>query len=117
MQHYATIAAPLIELLKKESFKWNDQATSAFENHKITMKRTPMLHLPDFSKTFVVVTIKRIVDARRLSFCSFQKEIKSANEISFSLFKQIICDRGSSGKMVSIPVGETFHRSNRPTKL
>lgn len=56
MQHYATIAAPLIELLKKESFKWNDQATLAFENHKITMKRTPMLHLPDFSKTFVVET-------------------------------------------------------------
>lgn len=53
---YATIAALLTELLKWDNFKWTLEATQAFEKLKQIMTETPVLHLPDFSKTFVVET-------------------------------------------------------------
>ena len=54
--HYATIAAPLTELLKKDNFIWSELATAAFEKLKHAMMETSMLRLADFSKTFVIET-------------------------------------------------------------
>ena len=55
MIHYAMIAS-LTELLKKNSFIWNDKTTVGFENLKRAMMETPVLRLPDFYKIFVVET-------------------------------------------------------------
>ncbi|XP_061373527.1 uncharacterized protein LOC133315866 [Gastrolobium bilobum] len=54
--HYATLAAPLTELLKSESFKWTEEADKAFQLLKETMTSTPVLILPDFSLPFMVET-------------------------------------------------------------
>jgi len=54
VRNYARIAAPLTELLKKGSFKWNEEANKAIEDLKIAMTTTPILATPDFSKTFTV---------------------------------------------------------------
>eukprot|EP01018_Ginkgo_biloba_P010851 Gb_36546 [translate_table: standard] len=54
VKNYALIAAPLTELLKKGSFKWNEEANKAFEDLKIAMTTTPVLATPYFSKTFMV---------------------------------------------------------------
>jgi hypothetical protein len=56
VKHYAIIARPLTNLLKKKSFLWNDQATDAFQKLKEAMLSTPVLRLPDFTKQFVVET-------------------------------------------------------------
>ena len=54
VRDYGTIAAPLTKLLKKEGFKWIDDAKTAFQRLKIAMTQAPVLILLDFTKTFIV---------------------------------------------------------------
>lgn len=56
VHHYAQIAEPLTQLLRKEKFAWSPAAQTAFDNLKQAMIVTPMLALPDFSVPFVVET-------------------------------------------------------------
>ena len=54
VRQYATIAAPLTEMLKKDNFVWTEKALAAFQQLKKTMTATPVLSLPDFSKLFII---------------------------------------------------------------
>jgi hypothetical protein len=51
---YGKISALLTALLKKEAFQWSDQAGDAFSKLKHAMTTTPVLALPDFTKTFII---------------------------------------------------------------
>jgi hypothetical protein len=54
VKNYGKIAAPLMTLLKKNSFTWTSAAAQAFQTLKTTMCTTLVLALPDFTKTFVL---------------------------------------------------------------
>ncbi|KAK9113929.1 hypothetical protein Syun_020726 [Stephania yunnanensis] len=56
VKDYGKIAAPLTQLLRKDSFKWSDEATFAVQRLKHAMTEVPMLSLPDFNALFVVET-------------------------------------------------------------
>ncbi|KAI4357142.1 hypothetical protein L6164_001109 [Bauhinia variegata] len=56
VEKYASIAAPLTELLKKDSFIWTNAATQAFESLKQEMTIAPMLALPNFTQPFTLET-------------------------------------------------------------
>ncbi|XP_022001402.1 uncharacterized mitochondrial protein AtMg00860-like [Helianthus annuus] len=56
IKSYGMIAKPLTDLLKKDAFKWSDQATAAFEHLKEALMPPPVLSLPDMSKVFTVET-------------------------------------------------------------
>ncbi|KAD6119714.1 hypothetical protein E3N88_10985 [Mikania micrantha] len=56
IRNYATVASPLTDLLKKDSFNWSDQSVHAFTCLKDLMSSTPVLRLPDFAKPFTVET-------------------------------------------------------------
>lgn len=47
---HGLIAAPLISLLKKNSFLWNNQAEEAFQALQNAVTRPPVLRLPIFLK-------------------------------------------------------------------
>lgn len=56
MQGYGSLSRPLDDLLKKDAFRWSDQAQLAFEGLKKTMISAPTLALQDFSKNFILET-------------------------------------------------------------
>ncbi|XP_039145712.1 uncharacterized protein LOC120282946 [Dioscorea cayenensis subsp. rotundata] len=56
IKHYATIAKPLTDLLRKDSFQWTDQAEDAFLHLKQAVTTAPILCLPDFSQPFIIET-------------------------------------------------------------
>ncbi|XP_057775458.1 uncharacterized protein LOC130994433 [Salvia miltiorrhiza] len=56
IQHYASIAAPLTDLLRKDGFHWSTQASSSFTTLQQAMISAPVLRLPNFSKPFTIDT-------------------------------------------------------------
>ncbi|GKV15302.1 hypothetical protein SLEP1_g26098 [Rubroshorea leprosula] len=56
VKNHGGISKPLTNLLKKEAFTWNEQATHAFKSLKEAMTTAPVLALLDFSQEFVVET-------------------------------------------------------------
>ncbi|XP_058726191.1 uncharacterized protein LOC131597514 [Vicia villosa] len=56
VRHYASLAAPLTDLLSSTKLHWSTEAESAFTTLKQKMTETPVLCLPDFSKLFVLET-------------------------------------------------------------
>jgi hypothetical protein len=54
VKNYRKIEAPLMALLKKNSFTWTPAAAQAFQTLKMAMCTTSVLSLPDFTNTFVL---------------------------------------------------------------
>jgi hypothetical protein len=54
VNNYGNIAAPLSALLKNNSFTWTLAVAQYFQTLKMAMCTTPVLALPDFTKTFVL---------------------------------------------------------------
>lgn len=54
--NYASIASPLTDLLKSNSFHWNETANIAFHKLKLAMQNPPLLTLPNFNIPFEVTT-------------------------------------------------------------
>jgi hypothetical protein len=78
IKNYGKIAASLTALLKKNSFTWTPVAAQAFQTLKTAMCTTPVLALPDFTKTFVLecdalgkgIGIFHMQEGRPLAFTS-----------------------------------------------
>jgi len=56
IKSYAQIAAPLTDLLKKDSFKWSSVANESFVALKQVMVSAPIFVIPNFSEPFILET-------------------------------------------------------------
>lgn len=54
IRDYEGIAAPLNNMLKKGSFKWDDKLKLAFDTLKRAVQCPPVLAMPNFNKDFVI---------------------------------------------------------------
>lgn len=54
VKSYVQKTTPLTRLLKKDSFQWNEEVTTCFEQLKWTMTSLPALISIDFSKIFTI---------------------------------------------------------------
>ncbi|MFS7916257.1 putative nucleotidyltransferase, Ribonuclease H [Helianthus anomalus] len=56
IKSYGSLARPLTDLLKKDSFVWSENAELAFNRLKEVLSSPPVLALPDFTKPFIIET-------------------------------------------------------------
>ncbi|XP_021980058.1 uncharacterized protein LOC110876189 [Helianthus annuus] len=56
IKSYGSLAKPLTDLLKKDSFVWSENAELAFNRLKEVLSSPPVLALPDFTKPFIIET-------------------------------------------------------------
>ena len=56
IKHFARRAAPLTDLLKKDAFKWSEEAQLSFEDLKNALCVALVLACPDFTNPFTVET-------------------------------------------------------------
>jgi hypothetical protein len=54
IRSYGDITTPHTQLLKKEAFRWTPTAASAFDSLKAALTTALVLHLPDFTRPFIV---------------------------------------------------------------
>jgi hypothetical protein len=54
VKNYGKIATPLTNLLKNNSFTWTPTTAQDFQTLKMVVCTTPVLSLPNFTKTFVL---------------------------------------------------------------
>ena len=54
IRNFSSIMAPMIEVIKGSSFKWNPKAQPAFEEIELMLTQAPVLALPCFDKVFEV---------------------------------------------------------------
>ncbi|WVZ09782.1 hypothetical protein V8G54_014312 [Vigna mungo] len=56
IRNYASMAGPLTDLLKKNSFHWSELASKAFLQLKQAMTFAPVLAIPNFKEPFILET-------------------------------------------------------------
>jgi hypothetical protein len=56
VRHFAILAKPLMQLLKKHQFVWTNDHQKAFEALQQALCSAPVLAIPDFSKPFTIET-------------------------------------------------------------
>ncbi|XP_078160175.1 uncharacterized protein LOC144555649 [Carex rostrata] len=97
IQGYGVIAKPLTDLLKKDAFKWNNEAQKAFESLKIAMTQAPILTLPDFSQPFVVekdasnIGIGAVLLQNKRPIAYLSKQLGPKNQLLSTYEKGVPC--------------------------
>ncbi|KAI5415277.1 hypothetical protein KIW84_040642 [Lathyrus oleraceus] len=74
---YGNVAGPLIDLVKKDAFKWSDEAEQAFKKLKLAITSAPILALPNFKEPFTLE--EQNVNEEYLAYHLFQIQIRHQN--------------------------------------
>jgi hypothetical protein len=113
VKNYGKIATPLTALLKKNSFTWTPTTAQAFQTLKMAMCTTPVLSLPDFTKTFVLecdasgkgIGVVLMQEGRPLAFTS--KKLSERN-LGKSIYEKEMLAILHCGSVASLSIGVTF---------
>jgi len=54
IRDFSLITAPLTRLLRRDTFQWDDEATTAFQRLKVVVMTSPVLQMADFNKVFLI---------------------------------------------------------------
>lgn len=93
--NYALIAAPLTDLLKKDSFTWSVEAEASFVRMKAAMTTAPVLRLPDFGLPFCIETdasdtgIGAVLLQENRPIAFFSKKLGSRRRVASTYHKEL----------------------------
>lgn len=79
---YGDIVRPLTFLLRKDQFKWSEEAREAFQKLKVAMSTVLVLALPNFKEQFMIESNasgmgRCSADAEPEANCLFQSSFNS----------------------------------------
>lgn len=115
VQHYATIAAPLTDLLRSTRLKWNTEAELAFTTLKNRMTTTPVLSLPNFDKVFILETdasataIGAVLSQDGHPIAFFSRKMCDRMKASFVYVKEMFAITEAIKKWRQYLIGRHFH--------
>jgi len=113
VRQYATLVAPLTDLLRSSKFTWNTDAAVAFTELKAKITTASVLILPDFTKTFVVETdalagaIGAVLSQEGHPLAFFSKKRCPRMQAASTYVREMYADTESI-KMASISSGTTL---------
>lgn len=114
VKHYATIASPLTDLLKANSFSWTSTADTAFQKLKEVMLHLPLLSLPDFSLPFEVTTdastvaIGAVLSQNHHPIAFFSKKMYPRMCASSTYIRELYAITEAIKKMATVFIGQYF---------
>lgn len=114
MKGYASIAAALTNLLKKDGFEWNEEATKAFTVLKEAMTTTHVLKLPDFDKNFVIeadvsgLAIGAVLIHEGHPICFYSNKLGSKMQMAATYIKELYAIVEVISKWRQYLFGQTF---------
>ncbi|PNY16671.1 retrotransposon-related protein, partial [Trifolium pratense] len=114
IQSYAKIASPLTDLLKKEEFRWNEQAEQAFQKLKVAMTSAPVLALPNFKLPFILETdasgvgIGAVLQQQGHPIAYFSKKLVPRNQKKSAYFREMLAIAESIAKFRHYLMGHKF---------
>ncbi|KAK4417115.1 Retrovirus-related Pol polyprotein from transposon [Sesamum alatum] len=115
VRQYATIAAPLTDLLKGPSFLWTPSDEATFQALKTAMLTLPVLRLPDFSLPFDVTTdasqvaVGAVLSQQRQPIAYFSKKISLAMQASSAYEREMYAITEAVQKWRHYLLGRRFH--------
>lgn len=114
VRDYATIASPLIDLLKANAFSWAQAAVQAFQKLKDAMLSLPILALPNFSVPFEVTTdastvaIGAVLSQKAIPIYFFSKKLSPRLAYSSTYIRELYALTEAVKKWRQYLLGHTF---------
>ncbi|XP_058766771.1 uncharacterized protein LOC131640391 [Vicia villosa] len=115
VKHYATLAAPLTDLLRSSKFTWSTEAAEAFTELKTKMTDMPVLALPDFTKKFIVetdasgVAIGAVLSQDGHPIAYFSKKMCPRMQASSVYIREMFAVTEAVKKWRQYLIGQRFH--------
>ncbi|XP_058775591.1 uncharacterized protein LOC131649859 [Vicia villosa] len=115
VQNYASLAAPLIDLLRSTKFSWSTEADSAFTMLKNKMTNMPVLALPDFTKTFNIdtdasgIAIGAVLSQDGHPIAFFSKKLCPRMQAASVYVREMLAITESVKKWRQYLIGQKFH--------
>ncbi|XP_058734067.1 uncharacterized protein LOC131605768 [Vicia villosa] len=115
VKDYATLAAPLTDLLRSTTFTWSTEATRAFTELKHKMTDMPVLALPDFTKEFTIetdasgVAIGAVLSQEGHPIAFFSKKLCPRMQASSVYVREMLAITEAVKKWRQYLIGQKFH--------
>lgn len=114
IKSYANLAAPLTDLLKKDSYVWDRQADTAFQKLKLAITFALVLALPDFQKPFVLETdasgngVGAVLHQDGHPIAFFSKKLVPRNQKKSAYFREMLAISEAIAKFRHYLLGHKF---------